>query len=106
MGADKAYDTFGFVSQLGALNITPHIARNDTNRRSVMPSRTVRSSSYDVSQQKRKLVEEIFGWLKAIGLCRKMCGRGKERVAWSFTFASAVYNLLRIRNLAAQTAPA
>jgi hypothetical protein len=52
-----------------------------------------------VSQQKRKLIEEVFGWLKTVGLMRKLRQRGPRRVDWLFTFAAAVYNLVRIRNL-------
>jgi hypothetical protein len=55
-----------------------------------------------VSQQKRKLVEEIFGWLKTTGMLRKTRHRGTERVGWMFVFGVAAYNLIRIRNLAAQ----
>ena len=51
----------------------------------------------------RKRVEEIFGWLKTVGLMRKTRHRGLARVGWMFTFATAVYNLVRIRNLAAET---
>jgi len=49
--------------------------------------------------EKRKRVEEIFGWLKTVGLMRKTRHRGVLRVGWMFTFAAAVYNLVRIRNL-------
>jgi putative transposase len=58
-----------------------------------------RHPGYTVSQQKRKRVEEIFGWLKTVGLLRKVKLRGVQRVGWLFTFAAAVYNLVRMRNL-------
>jgi hypothetical protein len=45
-------------------------------------------------------VEEVFGWLKTVGLMRKLRHRGVARVGWLFTFATAVYNLVRMRNLA------
>ena len=54
-------------------------------------------------QQKRKRIEEIFGWLKTIGLLRQTRHRAQRRVGWMFVFSLAVYNLVRIRNL---TAPA
>ena len=55
-----------------------------------------------MSQQKRKRVEEIFGWLKTIGLLRQVKLRGQRRVGCLlFTFAAALYNLVRIRNLVA-----
>ena len=54
-----------------------------------------------MSQWKRKRVEEIFGWLKTVGLLRKTRHRGRRRVSWLFIFTLAVYNLVRIRNLTA-----
>ncbi len=43
--------------------------------------------------------EEIFGWLKTVGLMRKSRHKGVNRVGWMFTFTVAAYNLVRIRNL-------
>lgn len=102
MGADKAYDTRAFVDALRGLGITPHVAQNTANRSSAIDGRTTRHRGYLVSQRKRKLVEEIFGWLKTVGLMRKTRHRGVRRVDWMFTFAAAVYNLVRIRNLMEQ----
>ena len=61
------------------------------------------SPAIAVSQWKRKRVEEIFGWLKTVGLLRKARHRGRRRVDWMFTFALAVYNLVRMRRLIAQS---
>src|SRR5262249_506734 len=73
LGADKAYDTRDFVADLRQLNVTPHVAQNDTNRRSAIDGRTTRHAGYEVSQQKRKRIEESFGWGKTIGgLARPM----------------------------------
>ena len=66
---------------------------------SAIDARTTRHAGYAVSQQKRKRVEEIFGWVKTVGLFRQTRHRGVRRVGWMFTFALAVYNLVRIRNL-------
>ena len=99
LGADKGYDTRDFVAALRGRGITPHVAQHTTHRRSAIDGRTTRHPGYAVSQQKRKLVEEIFGWLKTIALLRKTRHRGVRRVGWMFTFAAAVYNLVRIRNL-------
>jgi len=54
-----------------------------------------------VSQRKRKLVEQVFGWLKTVGLMRKTRHRGERRVGWMFVFTLAVHNLVRLRNLQA-----
>jgi hypothetical protein len=52
-----------------------------------------------VSQHKRKQIEQVFGWLKTIGLCRQPRFRGTARVGRMFAFASAVYNLVRMCRL-------
>jgi transposase len=102
LGADKGYDTRDFVGAVRLLGVTPHVAQNATNRRSALDGRTTRHAGYAVSQRRRKRVEEIFGWLKTIGLMRKTRHRGTRRVDWMFTFALAAYNLVRIRNLTVQ----
>jgi transposase len=97
VGADKGYDVPSFVEALRENDATPHVARKI--RYSAIDSRTTRHDSYSVSQRKRKRVEEIFGWLKTVGMIRKTRHRGLPRVDWIFTFALAAYNLVRIRNL-------
>jgi hypothetical protein len=101
MGADKGYDTRGFVRELRERNVTPHVSEN-TNRPggSAIDGRTTRHTGYQVSQRKRKRIEEVFGWLKTVGMLRKTRHRGIFKVGWVFTFAAAAYNLVRMRNLA------
>lgn len=99
LGADKGYDTQGCVTGLRAIGVTPHVAQNTSGRRSAIDERTTRHPGYTVSQQKRKRVEEIFGWLKTIGLQRQTRFRGTARVAWMFVLATAAYDLVRITNL-------
>jgi hypothetical protein len=86
------------------LKITPHVAQNTANRRSAIDGRTTRHEGYTISQRKRKRVEEVFGWMKTIALQRKTRFRGPDRVGWMFTLAAAAYNLVRMRNLTAETA--
>ena len=102
VGADKGYDTKDFVATLRAAGVTPHVAQNTTNRRSAIDARTTRHAGYAVSQRVRKRVEEIFGWLKTVALFRKTRHRGVRRVGWMFTLATALYNLVRIRNVLAE----
>jgi transposase len=102
LGADKGYDTAEFVEALRSMNVTPHIAQNDTNRRSAIDARTTRHEGYRSSQRFRKRVEEVFGWAKVVGTIRKVKLRGKPRVSGLFTFALAAYNLIRIRNILAR----
>ena len=104
LGADKGYDTRDFVAECRNMNVTPQVAQN-TKRSggSAIDGRTTRHSGYEVSQKKRKRIEECFGWLKTIALMRKVRHRGLEKVGWIFTFAAAAYNLVRMKNLLASS---
>ena len=106
LGADKAYDTADFVRETRHMDVTPHVAQypDTATRHSAIDRRTTRHDGYAISQQKRKLVEEIFGWMKTIGLLRKLRHRGGPRVGWIFTFTAAAYNLVRMRTLLARPA--
>ena len=102
VGADKGYDTQGFVAECRNIRVTPHVAQNHKrNGGSAIDKRTTRHAGYAISQRKRKRIEECFGWLKTIALMRKLRHRGVCKVHWIFTFACAAYNLVRMRNLAA-----
>jgi transposase len=101
LGGDKAYDSNELLRELRDMGVTPHIAKNDHERRtSSIDQRTLRHEGYHVSQKKRKLVEQIFGWGKTVGCLRKMKHRGLELVHSVTTMNLAAYNLIRIRNLA------
>lgn len=101
LGGDKAYDTQDFVKALREMNITPHVAQNDRNRQSAIDARTTRHNSYRISQAKRYWVEKPFGWMKSVGLMRKVKLRGREKLWWLFTFTAAAFNLWRIPKLQA-----
>jgi len=101
LAADKAYDTQDFVGALRELKITPHVAQNDRHRRSAIDGRTTRHDSYQISQAKRYWVEKPFGWMKSVGLLRKVKLRGREKLWWLFTFTAAAFNIWRIPKLQA-----
>lgn len=101
VGGDKNYDVRRNVHWLRQQGLTPHVAAK--RRYSAIDRRTTRHPGYAISQQKRKLVEQVFGWLKTVGLLRKLRHRGGERVDWTVTFATAAYNLVRLRTLTAAT---
>jgi hypothetical protein len=104
VGGDKGYDTKDFVAECRHMKVTPHVAQNDKRPGgSAIDGRTTRHDGYAVSQRKRKRIEECFGWLKTIALMRKVRHRGIFKVGWVFTFAAAVYNLVRMRNLSARS---
>ena len=101
VGADKNYDTDGFVTACRLLKVTPHVAQN-TGRRggSAIDGRTTRHAGYAVSQVKRKRIEQCFGWAKQIGPMRQVMVRGVAKVNQLFTLTLAAYNLTRLRTLA------
>ena len=59
----------------------------------------VRRSDCQWSSQKRKLIEEAFGWAKTIGGLARMKLRGTRRMGFAFTLAMAAYNLIRLPKL-------
>jgi len=101
LGADKHYDNDDFCSEIRKRNVTPHVAVNIHARKfkSAVDGRTTRHPGYEISQRKRKRVEEIFGWLKAFSIMRRPHFRGLDRIEYLFKFAVSVYNILRIRNI-------
>jgi transposase len=104
LGADKAYDDPTFVSQMRVLGVTPHVAQYTGQRSSAIDRRTTRHAGYQKSRNRRKRIEQIFGWIKTVAGLRKTRHRGRILVNSIFTFACAAYNLLRIANLTRQPA--
>ncbi|MEZ5595762.1 MAG: IS5 family transposase [Pseudomonadales bacterium] len=100
VGADKGYDTQGFVSALRKSRVTPHVAQN-SNRRggSAIDGRTTRHEGYVISQRIRKRIEEAFGWAKQIGGLRQTKYRGLSNVRQHYLLVMAAYNLVRLRKL-------
>lgn len=105
LGGDKGFDTRDFVRQLRKIGMTPHVAQN-TERPggSAIDERTTRHAGYAISQRKRKRIEQSFGWMKIIGMLKKVKLRGRENVSWLFTFVGAAYNLYRLGRLETDTA--
>ena len=102
IGGDKGFDQRPFVEGVRRAGGTPHVAQKTSC--GAIDGRTTRHPGYAVSQRIRKRVEEIFGWMKTVGLMRKLRHRGVDRVNWVFLFTAAAYNLVRMRNLAGRAA--
>ena len=81
-----------------SMNVTPHVAQNTSSHSSAIDGRTTRHGGYAISQR----IEEAFGWIKTVAGQEKTSFRGRDRVAWSFTFAAAAYNLVRLPKLIAE----
>jgi transposase len=104
LAADRGYDTRDFVRACRDRNVTPHVAQNIARRRSAIDARTTARPGFIVSQRIRKRVEEIFGWMKAVGGFRRTRFRGIERTQLAGYFVGAAYNLLRMARLLAACA--
>ena len=99
LGADKGYDAREFIDALQEMNVVPHVAQNTSGRRSAVPDAIAGSNGYAISQQKRKLIEQGFGWAKIIGPIRQVMVRGLRKVDPLFVLTMAAYNLTRMRTL-------
>ena len=99
LGADKGYETQEFIDACLATGVTPHVVQNTSGRRSAVPDVIAQTDGYAVSQQKRKLIEQGFGWAKTVGGIGQVMVRGLERVDRMFVLTMAAYNLTRMRTL-------
>ena len=115
VGADKGYDTAGFVAACREQNVTPHVARNvyefttKTGKRvrqeGAIDGRTTRHPGYAVSQVVRKVIETLFGDGKQHGATiRQVKLRGRDKVGDVFTIAMLAVNLRRLPKLFAMQA--
>lgn len=100
LGADKGYDAQEFIEACQQMKVTPHVAQNTSGRRSAVPDTIAASVGYAISQQKRKLIEQGFGWAKTVGRMRQVVVRGLKKVDQMFVLNMAAYNLVRMRSLA------
>jgi transposase len=101
LGADKGYDRGEFHIGLVENGVVPHIAQIE-GIHPLIDRRTTGRSGYQMSQRKRKRVEEIFGWAKTVGGIAKTRFRGAARVAAQFIMTMSAYNLIRMARLELQ----
>ena len=99
LGADKGYDSAGFVAELRRMVVTPHVAQKA--RHSAIDGRTTQRPGYALSQRSRKKIEEPFGWAKTVGGMAQTVHRGLDRVRAQFTMTMAACNLARLPKLLA-----
>jgi transposase len=100
LGADKGYDTRGFIAGCRQRGVTPHVASHSTRRGgSAIDGRTTRHAGYSTSQVVRKRIEEHFGWGKTIGRIRQTVYRGLERVDQHFKLTMTASNIVRMARI-------
>ena len=101
----RVADARELVRKLRQIGVTPHVAQNLARPGgSAIDARTTRHPGYAISQRKRKRIEQSFGWMKIVGMLKKVKLRGREKVSWLFTFVGAAYNLYRLGRLEAAVA--
>ena len=96
VGADRGYDTNDYVAGCRQRGVTPHVAKNESRRRSAIDGRTTRHVGYRLSQKIRMRIEPIFGWAKSVGGLRRTRYRGLRRTQLAAYIVGAAYNLLRL----------
>ena len=100
VGADKNYDTKGFVAEMRRIGVTPHVAQNTARSGgSAIDGRTTRHVGYAKSINARRGIEKVFGWIKAFGGLRQFKLRGTEKVGAVFSLHVIAYNLIRLGNI-------
>ena len=99
LGADRGYDAAEFIAALTAMKVLPHVAQNTSGRSSAVLDSIAQTAGYGISQQKRKLIEQGFGWAKFIGPIRQVMVHGLKRVDQLFVLTMAAYNHTRMRTL-------
>jgi transposase len=99
LGADKGYHTPMFVKGMRRFGVKPHAVPITGRRVEGLDERTMRHENFLVSQRKRKLIEQGFGWLKTVAGFRKTRYRGVEKNQLMAHFLTSAYNLLRMAKL-------
>ena len=113
LGADKGYDMPDFLPELEGRKIKPHVACKSRKRIDVEDEANIgllarqanqrrqRNKGYQVSQHKRKLDEEVLGWLKQYGGLRRARVCGRRKIQQCANMALSALNLIRITRLLA-----
>ena len=114
LGADKGYDTEDFLLALEERGIEPHVAckskkeiglprEGQKNEEGVWArwfnQRGAGGEAFKISQRKRRLDEEIFGWLKQFGGLRRARLVGRWKLQQLADLALGTLNLIRMSKL-------
>ena len=102
LGGDKQYQDSEFVSALRKRRVVPHLAeyeKGDNAGKNSLTAEERESVGFRISQQKRKLVEKVFGWSKLDRVLRQVKVRGLGKVEALFHLAIAAHNLRRMQTL-------
>lgn len=109
VAADRGYDAGEFLRALESRQVTPHVAmragviraRNAAGDARRRMKRRMRTVGYAISQRRRKVIEEAFGWIKDIAGLRKSRHVGRWKLEQNVLMAATAYNLIRMSRIAA-----
>jgi transposase len=101
LGADTQYQDEKFIDALRQREVAPHVSeyvKGNLGKNSLHEAERA-DPRRSISQQKRKLIERVFGWSKLDRPIRQVKLRGLKRVDWFFRLTIVAYNLVRMRRL-------
>lgn len=113
LGADKGYDTEDFLEALDQHGIEPHVACKSKKEIEIpkpeddgawarwFNQKRSGTPGFTASQRKRRLNEEIFGWLKQFGGLRRARLVGQWKLRQMAYIALGSLNLIRLSKLLA-----
>jgi hypothetical protein len=99
LGADTAYQDEEFIAALRERGVAPHVSEytQGTNLcKNALNEQERSDPRRAISQQKRKLIERVFGWAKLDHPLRQVKLRGLKRVDWFYRLVVTAYNLMRM----------
>lgn len=101
LGVDKHYQEERFIAELRRRQVVPHLAKYRDNPKwpNWLTDEERHHPGFARSQQKRNLVERIFGWGKLDSILRQVKLRGEAKVDWFFRLLATAANLVRMVRL-------
>jgi transposase len=103
LGADTQYQDEKFIAALRERGVAPHVSEYTKGKASLGKNALNEAERADrhrpISQQKRKLIERVFGWGKLDRPLQQVKVRGLKRVDWFYRLVVTAYNLMRMGKL-------
>ena len=102
-GADPPYPEEKFIAALRERAVAPHVSEYTKGKASLGKHALNEQERTDprrpIRQQKRKLIERVFGWGKLDRPLQPVKVRGLKRVDWFYRLVVTAYNLMRLGKL-------
>ena len=103
LGADTQYQEEKFIAALRERGVAPHVSEYRKGKASLGKNALSEAERADprrsISQQRRKLIERVFGWAKLDRPLKQIKLRGLKRVDWFYRLVVTAYNLMRLSRL-------